>query len=422
MRSIAIVGGGHAGLQLGIGLRRCGYEVTIVTDRTPEDVRTGKIMSSQGMQRTALQYERDLGLAYWDDVAPKHDFIEFSLGGANKSRDVYWRASVPSPGNSVCQRVKIPRWSEEFQKLEGVLEIRPAGIADLEAFTERYDLVIVATGKGDIGKLFERDASRSQFDKPMRALALTYVAGMDQTKPNRGVSFSAMPEVGEYFVMPAVTTTGDCEIMVFEGLPGGPMDCWSDVKTPAEHLKRSREILERFFPWEAARCRHIELTDANGTLVGRFPPAVRKPVASLPSGRIVLGIADVVMLNDPLTGQGANNASKFARHYLDRIVSRGSAPFNRAWMEEVFESYWQARGKRTVEWSNIMLLPPSEHMQAIVHAAEQQPAIAKHFVECFDDPPRFFDWLFERKAAEDLFGPFDQQAGSAAAVHKHGHA
>jgi hypothetical protein len=410
MRSVGIVGGGHAGLQLGIGLRQRGYSVTIVTDRTPDDVRTGRIMSSQGMQRTALQHERSLGLAFWDDVTPKHDFIEFSLGGENGRREIYWRAPVPSPGNSVCQRVKIPRWTEEFVRLGGTFEVRQAGVGDIEALARKHDLVIVAAGKGEIARLFERDAERSPYDKPMRALALTYVAGMEPSRPDRGVAFNAMPGVGEYFVMPATTTTGECEIMVFEGLPGGPMDCWGDVRTPAEHLKRSREILERFFPWEAARCRRIELTDANGTLVGRFPPVVRKPVGMLPSGALVLGIADVVMLNDPLTGQGSNNASKFAHHYLERIVLRGSAPFDRDWMEATFESYWDERGKLTAEWANRLLLPPGPPMQAILHAAEHNPVIARHFVECFDDPPRFFPWLFDMGAAERLFGPLQHAA------------
>jgi hypothetical protein len=410
MRSIGIVGGGHAGLQLGIGLRQRGYAVTIVTDRTPDDVRNGRIMSSQGMQRTALQHERSLGLAFWDATAPKHDFIEFSLGADGGKRAVHWQAPVPSSGNSVCQRVKIPRWTEEFIRLGGVFEVRPAGIEDIEMMSRKHDLVVVAAGKGDIAKLFERDPARSPYDKPMRALALTYVVGMEPTRPNRGVTFNAMPGVGEYFVMPAISTGGECEIMVFEGLPGGPMDCWADVKSPAEHLKRSREILERFFPWEAARCQRMELTDSHGTLAGRFAPVVRKPVGVLPSGNLVLGIADVVMLNDPLTGQGSNNASKFAHHYLERIVMREAAPFDRDWMENTFESYWNERGKLTVEWSNRLLLPPGPPMQAILHEAEHNPAIARHFVECFDDPPRFFPWLFDMGAAEGLFGPLQHAA------------
>ena len=101
--------------------------------------------------------------------------------------------------------------------------------------------------------------------------------------------------------------------MVFEGIPGGPMDCWKDVTSPAEHLARSKWILDTFLPWEAERCRNVELTDANGILAGAFAPTVRKPIGLLPSGKAVLGLADAVCLNDPITGQGSNNASKAAR-------------------------------------------------------------------------------------------------------------
>ena len=39
------------------------------------------------------------------------------------------------------------------------------------------------------------------------------------------VSFNLIPGVGEYFVFPALTLSDPCEIMVFEGIPGGPIDC-----------------------------------------------------------------------------------------------------------------------------------------------------------------------------------------------------
>src|SRR5438128_8316353 len=167
--------------------------------------------------------------------------------------------------------------------------------------------------------MFERDAEKSTYDKPMRALALTYVTNMVPRTPFTAVSFNLVPGVGEYFVFPALTTTGECEIMVFEGVPGGPMDCWNDVKTPEEHLAKSKWILETFMPWEAARCENLALTDPNGVLAGRFPPTVRRPVGELPSGGLVLGLADAVVLNDPITGQGSNNASHSAASYLASI-------------------------------------------------------------------------------------------------------
>jgi 2-polyprenyl-6-methoxyphenol hydroxylase-like FAD-dependent oxidoreductase len=58
MRKIMIVGAGQAGLQLALGLLKTGYEVTLVSNRTGDDIRDGKVMSSQCMFHTSLQIER----------------------------------------------------------------------------------------------------------------------------------------------------------------------------------------------------------------------------------------------------------------------------------------------------------------------------------------------------------------------------
>jgi hypothetical protein len=259
--------------------------------------------------------------------------------------------------------------------------------------------VIVAAGKGEIVPLFERDAPRSPYDQPMRALALTYVTGMTPRPEYSAVCFNLIPTVGEYFVFPALTTTGACEIMVFEGVPGGPMDCWGDVTTSEEHLARSLWILDTFMPWEAERCRSVELTDPNGILAGRFPPTVRKPVAELPSGRFVLGLADTIMLNDPITGQGSNNAAKMATAYLAAIREHGEPPYERVWMEQVFERFWNEYGQFTTGWTNALLLPPPEHVLKLLQAGNESPEIAQRFGNGFDDPVDYFDWfMFPDKA------------------------
>jgi Dehydrogenases (flavoproteins) len=253
--------------------------------------------------------------------------------------------------------------------------IHEAGVADLENYARGSDLVILAGGKGDIVKLFERDAERSPFDKPQRALALTYVTGLTPYAPTR-VAFNIAPTVGEYFVFPSLTTTGPCEIMVLEGIPGGPMDCWDDVKTPEQHLERSLDILKKFYPWEYERSRNAKLTDPNGILAGRFPPTVRKPVARLPSGALILGMADAVVLNDPITGQGSNNAAKAARIYLKRILENGNKPFDGAWMQQTFDDYW-AYAQFVTGWTNAMLQPPPPHVINILVAAQSKPKVGK---------------------------------------------
>jgi hypothetical protein len=213
------------------------------------------------------------------------------------------------------------------------------------------------------------------------------------------VCFNLIPTVGEYFVFPALTTTGDCEIMVFEGIPGGPMDCWGDVTTPREHLEKSKWILETFMPWEAERCHDIALTDDNGVLAGRFPPTVRAPVAQLPSGAHVLGLADAVMLNDPITGQGSNNAAKMATAYLEAIRRHGDAPYTGEFMEQAFERFWQEYGQFTTGWTNALLSPPPEHVLKLLAAGNASDAVAHRFVNGFDNPVDYFDWfMFPDKA------------------------
>ncbi len=400
MRKILIVGAGQAGLQLANGLALNGYDVTVVSNRTPQEIHDGRVLSSQCMFGNALKHERDLGLNFWDDECPPVEGLSFSVpapdGSGNKA--IFFESRLDRPAQSVDQRVKMPRWLEELERRGGRVEIHEASADDLDRYAQENDLVVVAAGKGDIVRLFERDAERSTYDQPMRALALTYVKGMTPRPEFSAVNFNLVPGVGEYFVFPALTTTGECEIMVFEGIPGGPMDCWNDVQTPEQHLARSLEILDKFFPWEAERNRDVELTDDNGILAGRFPPTVRKPVAELPGGGLALGLADVVVLNDPITGQGSNNAAKSAAVYLQRILERGDEPFDRAWMEETFERYWEY-AQYVSGWTNALLGPPPEHVLKVLGTAGQNQKVAKRFVEGFDDPPDFFEWfMFPDKA------------------------
>ncbi|WP_417260581.1 styrene monooxygenase/indole monooxygenase family protein [Celeribacter sp.] len=401
MKRITIVGGGQSGLQLGIGLLQKGYAVKIIQDRTADQIADGRVMSSQCQFDASLQHERDLGIDFWQDNSAPVEGISFSIANPEgPGKVIDWAARLDASAQSIDQRVKIPRWLAEFEHLGGKLDISVADIQTLETEAKSSDLVIVASGKGDIGKLFERDAERSPFDAPQRALALTYVHGMTPREEFSAVNFNLIPGVGEYFVFPALTKSGPCEIMVFEGVPNGPMDCWRDVKTPSEHLAKSQEILNTYLPWEADRCRNVELTDDGGILAGRFPPTVRKPIGTLPSGAKVLGLGDAVCLNDPITGQGSNNASKAASVYLDSILQHGDQPFDEIWMTETFERFWEY-AQWVVRWTNMMLLPPPPFVLDIMGSAQVLPGLAARIANGFNDPRDFFPWFADPTAAED---------------------
>jgi Styrene monooxygenase A putative substrate binding domain len=401
-RHITIVGAGQSGLQLGIGLLDAGYQVTTVSNRTAEEIHDGKVSSSQCMFHDSLEHERQLGLDFWSD-APQVEGISFTVPHPELpgEKAISWASRLDNPAQSIDQRVKFPKFMEEFVARGGELIFEDAGIEDLERYTQNSDLVIVAAGKGEIAQLFTRDAVRSTYDAPQRALALTYVNGLAPRAEFSAVSFNLIPGVGEYFVFPALTTTGPCEIMVFEGIPGGPMDCWKSL-TAEEHLQTSKDVLNKYLPWEAARATDVEMTDKNGFLQGRFPPTVRHPIATLPSGRNVLGLADVVVLNDPITGQGSNNASKCAASYLQSILEQGDDAFDAAFMQASFERYW-TYAQHVAQWTNALLAPPQPHMLEVLGAAGQSPEIAHRFANGFNNPPDFQEWfMYPDKAAAYL--------------------
>jgi flavin reductase (DIM6/NTAB) family NADH-FMN oxidoreductase RutF len=393
MKRIAIIGAGQSGCQLGLGLLDAGFEVTLYSDRSADEIFQGRVMSSQCMFDSALEIEREQNLDYWGEGCPKVEGIAFAVPDGIGGKAIDWAARLDNSAQSVDQRLKIPRWMREFERRGGELRVKPATFEDLKNCSSTHDLVIVASGKGALGQLFQRDANFSPFSQAQRTLALTYVKGMRPRQPYSAVSFSLVPGVGEYFVFPALTTSGACDIMVFEGVLGGPWDCWSDVRTPGDHLARSKEILARFLPWEAERCQDIELTDDNGVLTGCVVPTVRKPVAMV-SGTSILGMADAVVLNDPLTGQGSNNAARCAEIYLESILERGADSLDTEWMQQTFDRYWNGYAKWVVEWTNLLLRPPA-HVIKILDCAGRISAVASAFANGFDDPRTLFPWFTE---------------------------
>jgi hypothetical protein len=412
MSRFTIVGAGQSGLQLAIGLLGDGHDVTVVSNRTPEEIASGRVTSSQCMFDKSQSFERELGINFWDDTTPPVEGISFTvphpeIAGA---KAITWASRLDNVARSIDQRVKMPRWINEFEKRGGTLVYEDAGIDDLERYVLEADLVLVAAGKGEIARMFDRDPEKSPYEAPQRALALTYVTGMTPRDEFSAVAFNLIPGVGEYFVFPALTTSGPCEIMVFEGIPGGPMDRWVGVTDPAEHLAISLDVLKTFLPWEYERAANAQLTDANGILAGAFAPTVRFPIATLPSGAKVLGLADVVVLNDPITGQGSNNASKCAKSYLESIRSHSGA-FDAAFMQQAFDSYW-ADAQFITAWTNAMLSPPPPFILNLLGAAGGIPEIAKRFTEGFNDPTDFAEWFLNPEGAEKFLA--DASARAAA--------
>ena len=110
MSTILIVGGGQAGLQLALGLRLGGHEVTVVSNRTPDDIRDGRVMSSQCMFDEALQRERNIGMNLWEQQCPPVDGISLAVPAppgveTPTGKVIDWAAHLDAYAQSVDQRV-----------------------------------------------------------------------------------------------------------------------------------------------------------------------------------------------------------------------------------------------------------------------------------------------------------------------------
>ncbi|MFF4183640.1 styrene monooxygenase/indole monooxygenase family protein [Streptomyces sp. NPDC001691] len=404
MRRIAIVGAGQAGLHLALGLQAADYDVTLVSERSAEQIRDGRVTSTQLMFGPALALERAAGLNLWDEQAPVMGGLEMNQWDptAGEPGPARFTTSYDHEARSVDQRVKLSAWLELFAARGGRVEHRAASAEDLAGIAARHELTVVATGRGALSSLFGRDAARSVYDRPQRALAAFYVSGVtakgDETDAYLRVT--GAPAAGDAIALQALTVGGPCEILLLEAKPGGPYDCWQDRPGPREGLRRAVELLRVHAPWEYERFSHAEPTDRGAALYGAITPSVRHAVAALGNGHHVLGMADAVVVNDPLTGQGANNAARAAAHYLDAIVRRGGLPYDGPWMRRTFEEYWE-QARHVHAFTDLMLRqPPAEHVSRLLRAAFEYPGLAHRFANGYADPLGYRDWLMDPQRAD----------------------
>ena len=415
MRTFAVIGSGVAGLLTAHGLLRRGYRVTLYSDRTAEQwLHTSRPTGSAARFESALSYERALGLDHWEAAAPKVEGAHLTYCPTPGNRLATMTGRQTRPGVAIDVRLQSHRWTQELVARGGRVEVEHVTVARLDQIAAEHDLTIVAAGKADLCSLFARDPARSVYEAPRRAVAMVIVHGPSLRRegiPFCGVKNNILEGIGEAVWIPYFhRDVGPCWNLIFEAVPGGPMDLFQGAQTGEEALASARRVIETYVPWDADWARDMALADPLGWQVGRITPTVRSPVGRLPSGRVVTGVGDAIVLFDPLAAQGANNGTRMARHLVEAVVAHGDRPYDADWMSTTFDRFWAAEGEPAYTLTNLMLEPMTPAGRLLLLAqhgsdgvrTDGKQAIANTFADGFADPASLVRLLTDPAAAKAL--------------------
>jgi hypothetical protein len=361
MRKIAVIGSGQAGLLAAHGLLRAGFEVTLYSDRSPEQwLEHGRPTGTAVRFARSLAYERELGLDHGHAEAPGMDGLKVTIcsGAAKPFLTLLGRFAV-SP-LAIDLRLQSAQWMRELSRRGGKLVLENVSTDRIEQIASEHDLTLVATGK-DGGALFARDAARSPATAPQRQLAMVNCEGPPlrfADVPFRIAKFTVFEGLGECYWTPYYhMQEKPLWNLVFEAKPGTAYDRFGRARSGEEVLDIAKQVVTEMMPWDASWLEGARLADPNSWLTGAITPTVRDPVRAASNGRPILPLGDAYMSFDPLGAQGANMGNRLAKTLVDAIALRGAEPFDAAWIRETYDGFYARWGAPAMRWTHLLLEP-----------------------------------------------------------------
>jgi hypothetical protein len=349
--------------------------------------------------------EHALGVDHWAAAKHKVRAMHLSIGDA-----LQITARLAEPMSAIDFRIYLPRLLEDYAAHGGIVEFSPSSPDEVTAWSERHELMVVASGRETVGELFPRDPDRSVHETPQRRLSAALYRGIGYAEPE-GVVYTIVPGAGEIFTMPFLTFEGWVSALLIEAIPGGPLEPFARMPYDAGFAPALLELFEQFAPAIRERVDRatFSLTRPEDLLQGAITPTVRQMAARLETGRYALAIGDAWAVNDPVVAQGANLGSATAWIVGDAIRDHGV--FDELFVADVDRRVWAA-AQPAIDFTNAFLAAPPPHVLEILQAAAAEPEVADAFASRFSYP----DQMWRTIATPERAAAFLRNHAGAAAV------
>ncbi|WP_437280456.1 styrene monooxygenase/indole monooxygenase family protein [Sorangium sp. So ce375] len=392
MPTIAIVGAGMAGLHLALHLQKEGLDVSLYEERTPDEIRAGRLPSTVGLSAPTRARQRALGVAHWE--GPEVATSTFQIRVATEP-PLGFVGHLADQALFIDMRVYLPRLFEDFAARGGRVVKASIDAAGVRGLAAEHDLVVVATGRAGLTDLFPRVAERSPHAAPQRRLFAGIVRGLRMPPgPPLKFMFQLSPGHGEIFENQYLTLGGVVPSLLIEAIPGGALEPITRMRYEDDPARFDAALLDAVLTHAPLTAERVDrasfgLAGPRDYLIGAVTPVVRRAYAPLGGGRFALALGDLHITHDPITGQGANMATLAAWLAAERITGQASAgaAFDEAFCADLEERLWDALRPAT-EWTNAFLLPPPDHALALLAAASRSQPVADAFARNFSYPDR----------------------------------
>jgi 2-polyprenyl-6-methoxyphenol hydroxylase-like FAD-dependent oxidoreductase len=213
------------------------------------------------------------------------------------------------------------------------------------------------------------------------------VRGVEHLEPFASDSY-LLPGLGEIYFPPFYTFGGQLNAFLIEAVPGGPFDEVTRMSYPDDPGLFKRTLLDLFATHapalrERVNDREFDLTRPIDYLQGAITPVVRKGWAPLGQGRFAVAVGDAWVLNDPVTGQGANLGSRCAFLLADAISA--AARFDEQFCRSAESTMWITAAQAATTFNNAFLEPLPRHARELFTAAASDQRVANGVVDLFND-------------------------------------